>query len=55
MKQKRKSKLNRHSLSMVENSLIGIGGGGSSHANINNTPFYTSNVSLSLISSNNKI
>ena len=53
-RQKRKSRLNRHSLSMVEHSLIGIGNTGS-HSTINMQPFYASNVSLSTINSNQKI
>ena len=45
MRYKRKSRLNRHSLSMVENSLSGIGGGGSYPMLV---PFYASNVSYGL-------
>jgi len=50
MRQKRKTRLNRHSLSLVEHNLIGIG----NHTG-NYQPFYASNVSLSSISSNTKI
>lgn len=45
MRYKRKSRLNRHSLSMVENSLSGIGSGGSYPMLV---PFYASNVSYGL-------
>jgi len=50
MRQKRKTRLNRHSLSMVEHNLIGIGNHGGMQQ-----PFYASNVSLSSISSSTKI
>lgn len=54
MRYKRKSRLNRHSLSMVENTLSGIGGMGYMFSNVNNVNvnnvnvnnvFYGSNVS----------
>ena len=50
MRQKRKKRLNRHSLSLVEHNLIGIG-----HHTGNYQLFYASNVSLSSIGSHNKI
>lgn len=53
-RQKRKTRLNRHSLSMVEHSLMGIGST-TNQSNLNMQPFYASNVSLSSITSNQKI
>jgi hypothetical protein len=50
MRQKKKVKINRHSLSMVEHNLNGLSGQG-----IIPQPFYGSNVSLNSISSSKKI
>ena len=51
MRQKRKTRLNRHSLSMVEHNLIGVNG----HVNHGNQPFYGSNVSLNSLNSSNRL
>ncbi len=55
MRQKRKSRLNRHSLSMVEHNLINIGNHYAGNAINPPQPFYGSNASLSSINSVNMI